>query len=118
MEECLICRDEIEENDKVVTKCNHLFHHECLKDAFKQIVKHKKTHGFGTNAYNECPYCRNDAGYLPLKEGEVAEQYVHTGKKSMINKTICGAIKKNGQPCTNSQKPNNPNGYCGVHNKN
>ena len=44
-EECIICTDEIKEEDKVALQCCHLYHSECVK----QLVK-KRT--------RKCPICR------------------------------------------------------------
>ena len=44
---CSICLDEIKENDKVVTDCNHEFHLSCLLKNYENGVNGK-----------ECPNCR------------------------------------------------------------
>jgi len=79
-----------------------------------------------------CPYCREDGGYLPLKLGILPIKYIHkeynelkeynkTGDKNLIKKYLiegrCSAILKTGikKGFQCSKNNDNDNDYCKKH---
>ena len=122
--ECSICCNEIEADDKAILKCNHFFHYDCILTIFKndnsKYYKGKK---------NVCPYCRSPNGYLPLKIGVIPLKYIHKEYSDYINnndikkylvKGVCCAILKSGKNVGNQcKKPlsSNNNSYCNRHEK-
>ena len=49
--ECPICYLKIEESDKMVLPCNHIFHKKCITQNNDSVSKNKRSH--------ICPYCRS-----------------------------------------------------------
>ena len=108
--ECPVCYDMIE-GEGIRLKCGHTFHYDCILLSYQMK----------TDKRRECPYCREDGGYLPLKEGETPLKYIH--KEWIIeNKNYgyfgrCIAITKSGKNkgkrclC----KANGSDKYCGRH---
>jgi hypothetical protein len=56
MDECAICYDTINGNDKNILKCNHIFHKNCIEKWFQ------KSH--------HCPLCRDSQFNKLIKEFE------------------------------------------------
>jgi hypothetical protein len=51
--ECAICLSEYDLESLVhVTRCNHMFHHECLRNYLENIEQH--------HDFYKCPLCRTD----------------------------------------------------------
>ena len=50
----------------IKTKCNHLFHYDCLKASRINFLQ--KNVGIIYCTKKECPYCRTSTGWLPLIE--------------------------------------------------
>lgn len=50
IKECSICIEKILDNDTHITKCNHIFHTECINKWFE--------------SNNNCPYCRTELKQL------------------------------------------------------
>lgn len=83
---CDICGDPLINN---ITKlyCNHIFHYECIKMAYKY-----------SKIPNECPYCRQNGGKLK-NPCELCKAILKTGKNK-------------GSQCNNKIKNGD---YCGKH---
>ncbi len=123
---CMICGDPLRQSEFGIIhklKCSHEFHLDCIYNSYKYSNGKKK---------RECPYCRKDGGYLPLKTPEskpikhINKEFIqievnkknsdilsYCKKKSII---ICCGIKKNGEKCTHKAYPNN-DGFCRIHKK-
>ena len=56
MKECSICFDDINENDKKILNCNHVYHEECIEKWFS--INH------------QCPLCRKSKFDKTMKEFE------------------------------------------------
>jgi len=52
--DCSICFCEIEEKDKIITNCRHIYHKECLEKWFK--ISHR------------CPLCRESKFNISLDD--------------------------------------------------
>ena len=111
--QCPICNEEFELDDKITLTCNHSFCYECLLESYKGAKCNfsiQKTHRI-------CPYCRTPADYLPLKKNSIPIKGIHReyGKKitKTINVTKCMGTTLKGTPCKfNAQKNCN---YCMKH---
>lgn len=114
---CLVCHDKIKEEDKVVLKCGHKYHYNCIFMTFKS-----------NNNKRECPYCRKDGGYLKLKDGMIPFLNIHREFDDYVNgnfnlesikyipgkcKQILKTGKNAGTQCKNKHKPGEE--YCGKH---
>ena len=107
--ECLVCYDELTNENTVKLACGHKFHYDCIVDSYRMNTNHKQ----------QCPYCRKNGGWLKLPFNKKAYRYVHKEfykQKSM--KIQCAAILKSGAnkgfQCKCQAKTN---GYCGRHYK-
>ena len=127
--DCMICSDIFSNNIKTSTlKCGHKFCHDCIFDWYKQSVNCYST----GSKIRECPYCRQDGGYLELLEGEKPLKNIHleyksvpknsiNNKNTLINKgpklipTICGASFSTKPGNCSSLGKNCYFGYCGKH---
>ena len=69
--QCTICLEEVGETDKVVTKCNHVFHASCLFQ--------NNTHG------NTCPNCREVIAPRPPKIPKMNEDVAASIVQPIIN---------------------------------
>jgi hypothetical protein len=54
---CSICLNEINDKDKYKTKCNHIFHEECIEFWYRKS--------------QSCPLCRKSKFDIPLKEYDI-----------------------------------------------
>ena len=117
---CYICCCDLDKNDNdqiiIKTKCNHLFHYDCLK------ISHlnKTTMGYNYYTKKECPYCRTSTGWLPLLKGDpeknVHKEYYELNKKNPLQcKAIIKSGKKKGQMCGCIVKVITQNKCCGRH---
>lgn len=109
---CLVCYDELKEEDLSILKCGHKFHYECIHMTYKNMKSRC------------CPYCRSDGGYLKLYPGVVPEYNIHyeyiTFKKKEYQieliegrcKHILIKGKNKGKQCSFKDKGE---GYCGRH---
>jgi len=52
LQDCSICWGKVEENTKITTQCNHVFHKNCLNKWL--------------NKQQTCPYCRQECLYIPV----------------------------------------------------
>lgn len=106
---CDICFDK-HDKTSITLKCGHKFHYDCILTSFlNKKIKNKLV--------RKCPYCRQDSGYLPLKDGTKPVKHIHKIKKK-INKTKkCIAINKTGKrkglSCLHCALNNSL--YCGLH---
>ena len=118
---CLICHDDIEEEDMVQLKCGHKYHYKCIYMTYKLLQGGTK---------RECPYCRGDGGYLELKKGTIPQMGIHKEFKAYVEgnfnlenieyiegkcKHILKTGKNSGTQCT--CKPKAGSDYCGRHAK-
>ena len=55
--DCSICLKDINNNDKFITDCNHIFHIECINKWYK--ISHR------------CPLCRHSKFYINIKSREI-----------------------------------------------
>ena len=110
--ECSVCYDMIEENEQGIRlKCGHTYHYDCILLSYQMKTDKKR----------ECPYCREDGGYLPLLDNQKPIKDIH--KEWLVeNKNYgyfgrCIAITKSGKNkgkrcmC----KANGSDKYCGRH---
>ena len=117
---CLICHDEIKEEDNIKLKCGHNYHYKCIFMTYKLLNSNRR----------ECPYCRGDGGYLELKKGTIPQMGIHKEFKAYVegnfnlediefNEGKCKHILKTGKnagtQCTCKPKPGQD--YCGRHAK-
>ena len=126
---CAICHTEIEENDEVEQlKCGHKYHYECIFITYKfNKCKYKGS------KLRKCPYCREDGGYLSLKNNivpvkDIHEEYIKFVQylvednrdeyMKFLNKDKCFAILKTGKN-KNDQCSFKPveNNFCKKHKK-
>ena len=108
--ECSVCYDIIE-GQGIRLKCGHTYHYECILLSYQMKTDKKR----------ECPYCREDGGYLPLLDNQKPIKDIH--KEWLVeNKNYgyfgrCIAITKSGKNkgkrcmC----KANGSDKYCGRH---
>ena len=113
---CGICSEKMTD---VTLKCKHSYCYECIYDWAKLSAK-ATSYSYGRK-HRECPYCRLDGGWLPLKEGYTPLKNIHKEYSSIVKKTKtvqCNApLKSNpGATCRNNGKTCY-GGYCGVHKK-
>jgi hypothetical protein len=90
-----------------IIKCKHIYCYLCIKEWYITI------NNFSNNYHlyrRECPYCREDGGYIPLQENELPIYNIHV---EAIN-NICNGITLKGTKCTYNCKYN---GYCNLHSK-
>ena len=122
-EECAICGDNLDNGEQVhILKCNHKFHLDCIYKQYIFSQSHKK---------RECPYCRKDGGFLPLKNVDSGEsiplrhinkEFVIYKKKSstckmgIVHNDTCKGIRKDGTQCLNKSYPGHC-GFCRIHRK-
>tara|TARA_B100001094_G_C18175480_1_gene797639 strand:+ start:2287 stop:2820 length:534 start_codon:yes stop_codon:yes gene_type:complete len=115
---CYICSQTFILNDLnhdqliIKTSCNHFFHYNCLKMAILNIKSYQNK--------RECPYCRNNTGWLPLTIGKpirhIHKEYNQSGlPKKLICKAILKSGKKKGQICGCKGNVNYENKCCGRH---
>jgi len=118
-EECSICGIDLKDKYQYKLPCNHTFHYECLLKTFVSL--NKDTYKYNNN----CPYCRDKCGYLPIVNGLTKIKVgIHVSKKEEItyncNHISCQAIlqrgKNKGNQC--NSMANYLNGeFCGKHSK-
>jgi len=103
---CTICSRELISN-KFSLDCGHEYHYECIYNWFKKTVS-----TMHSSKNRECPYCRKQSNYLPLKEGYSYIKHLHDPIHQPIQKiTPCKGVTKNGLQC----KLKGVNGYCNIH---
>ena len=73
MESCSICFEDINENDKKKTKCNHVYHEKCIDKWFS--INH------------QCPLCRKSKFDKTMKEFE--ENYYKNNLKIERQIELC-----------------------------
>lgn len=110
---CYICCCDLD--DIVIkTKCGHFYHYECLQHS---IINSK----FSYYTKQECPYCRSNAGWLPLLGDNKPLRNVHKeySFKPSTNKSCLAIIKsgkKKGMLCGCKIKMGSENeNLCGRH---
>lgn len=77
--ECSICYGETDDT-VLKTKCNHIFHRECIKEWMREISNKWKlivSIPSSKRCAPFCPYCRKRIDYLALLQGEIKESGVH-----------------------------------------
>ena len=126
---CPICCQNLD-NDIIKLKCGHEYHYDCIFLSYKSNL----SCGISYNNYRECPYCRMDGGYLPLKVGYIPQKHIHVRykeyKNDMINnnfekweeylkKDKCYYILKTGVNSGKQCSKNKKKGcnYCSIHQK-
>ena len=111
-ETCPICYDELD-STSITLKCNHKFHYNCILNSFKSLIT--KNRHIITNKSRKCPYCRDDGGYLPLRDNIYPFKGIHIEHREIedclyindfdklkiitdkyIDKSKCNAIIKTG----------------------
>jgi hypothetical protein len=85
--------------------CNHIYCYECIKDWYITI---NKSISNNYSHKHQCPYCRQNGGFLPLYNNDTPIYNIHF---ESINNT-CIAITQKGTQCTYIGKYN---GYCKIH---
>lgn len=128
---CPICYDKLD-TTSITLKCNHTFHYNCILNSFKSsITKNTKSY-----KWRKCPYCREECGYLPLRNNIYPFKNIHLEHYEIeqclfrhefdklkiitdkyINKSKCNAIIKTGinkgYQCKKNKKKNF--NYCHLH---
>ena len=135
--ECNICMERLE-NDVVTLKCGHRFHYKCIFNSFYNITNKKWTMSFyqcnnlSQNKARECPYCRKDGGFLPLKANTIPVEKIHReysefkkmvksndtlGLKKYFDENKCMTILQSGvnkgKQCSRKKKCGHD--FCGTH---
>ena len=130
MSECPICYVKLDETE-IKLKCGHKFHYNCILNSYKiSTIKNY------IKLFRKCPYCRNNGGFLPLRENSYPYKNIHVEHYEIeqylirndfdklkeivdkyIDKTKCNAILKTGinkgyQCKKNKKKETN---YCHLH---
>jgi len=119
---CMLCGTTLDKSNQNthILPCNHKFHYLCLINYLKYDTTLNYSKIYNPTFNNNCPYCRNNFGYLPLKNGIKPLKNIHIEyftQKIKSNKLIlCSAIKKNGSKCNKICLKNNK--LCGIHKKN
>jgi hypothetical protein len=118
---CSICG--CNSGSKHILPCNHYFHYDCL-------LKYLQSEPKNASSTNDCPYCRQSFGYLPLEPGMKPIKYIHleykrnTKTNNNINnqkqENLCAGYylsgKNKGNNCLNYSILGST--YCRFHNKN
>jgi len=106
--ECSICS--LSFDDTVCRlACNHTFHYECIYQWYKRTL----------DAINipkrECPYCRQDGGYLHLPDNNKFEEGIHDHSSHKQNKQIsrCKRTTLKGTKC--KKNATSDTGFCHIH---
>lgn len=117
---CYVCYENIEENQDVATlSCGHRYHYKCILLVFKSALQKSVI------SSKQCPYCRKNSGYLPLKPGILPIKYIHEEYNSKGDMPIiyipgkCKYILKRGPNSGNqcSLGIKTKDGYCKKHQK-
>lgn len=75
-EECPICMEQLDENEKITTKCNHDFHRECfIRNCLTELDKGDFEQRDRENKVFQCPNCRGDTKADCLNDPEVRAIY-------------------------------------------
>jgi hypothetical protein len=75
-EECPICMEQLDENEKITTKCNHDFHRECfIQNCLTELDKGDFEQRDRENKVFQCPNCRGDTKADCLNDPEVRAIY-------------------------------------------
>ena len=126
---CAICHSELNDNEEIETlKCGHRFHYDCIFITYKFNCSKYRGHKI-----RKCPYCRDNGGYLSLKNNLVPIKDIHEEYNIFIkylqednideymkflNKDKCLAILKTGknknEQCSSKTLNNN---FCKRHKK-
>lgn len=134
---CNICMERLEGNI-IKLKCGHVYHYDCIFNSYYNTTHKKWTYSFyqtnnlSQNKPRECPYCRKDGGYIPLKPNTIPLEKIHKeysdfkkimkdndkeGLKKYLNCNNCMTILKkganSGKQCSKKKKGNSD--YCGTH---
>lgn len=121
---CSICGCDFSEM-KHTLPCNHCFHYDCILNYLQS--EHKNI-----NSTNDCPYCRQSFGYLPLLKGMKPIKYIHSEYKKKLkipnqdqtkiknkNQDVCDSYylsgKNKGEKCNNLCINNTK--FCRFHSK-
>lgn len=131
--DCAICYEKMNEN-QITLKCKHTFHYDCILNSYKHCIKN--LHISLIKKPRLCPYCRNNGGYLPLRENTYPFKGIHLEYYEIeqhlirndivklkeitdkyINKKKCNAIIKTGlnkgYQCKKNKQKNTD--YCHLH---
>jgi len=75
-EGCPICLEQIKENEKITTECNHDFHRECfVQNCLIELSKGNFKQRDRENKVFHCPNCRGDTKAVCLNDPEVRAIY-------------------------------------------
>ena len=69
-EPCYICYEMIKEDELMTLICNHKYHYDCIIETFRN----NKQNSYKTR---QCPYCRMNTNYLPLRMGYLPIRDIH-----------------------------------------
>ena len=111
--ECYICLGDIELNkeDIILTKCNHLFHYDCLYQTIKGNMNINSKYGKEL----ECPYCRSKLQNLPNYKPDLYPKLGYYMKKKIYCTAILKSGKRKGQTCNAVVQTLQGKKYCGRH---
>ena len=74
--ECPICMEDLDEDDKLITSCNHSFHTNCfVQNCLAELRKGNFSNRDEENKVFQCPNCRGDTKADCLNDPEVRDIY-------------------------------------------
>ena len=74
--ECPICMEDLDEDDKLITSCNHSFHTNCfVQNCLAELRKDNFSNRDEENKVFQCPNCRGDTKADCLNDTEVRDIY-------------------------------------------
>jgi len=93
IETCSICYCELDIDNKIMLKCNHIYCYTCIYDWFKNTLQTTTIkYSMSTVKLRECPYCRTPGDILPYKEGFPNIQDININiKVAKCDDSICNA---------------------------
>ena len=123
--DCEICFCDTED-DLIELKCKHKFHYDCVLNWYQKSNNlYANSHFSKSTVHRQCPYCRQDGGYLDLPKDHKYIHGIHASKYDDRKRTtpavktegvgFCkGIAKSTKKPCRKRGK-DEYSGYCFFH---